>query len=150
MSALLAFLHFVAAFGIAAVVFLEWQTMSPAPTLAEARRLQACDRWYGVFAVLVLAVGYLRVMHFEKGRDFYLGNPVFQAKLGLFLVVGLLSIYPTVRFLKWRAQTRHGAPPAVSKREHDLIMLMLRAEMAVLVGVVLCASLMARGIGLRG
>ena len=150
MSALLAFLHFVAAFGIAAVVFLEWQTMSPAPTLAEARRLQVCDRWYGVFAVLVLVVGTLRFMYFEKGRDFYLGNPVFQAKLGLFLVAGLLSIYPTVRFLKWRTQTRHGAAPVVSRREHDLIMLMLRAEMAVLVGVVLCASLMARGIGLRG
>ena len=150
MSALLAFLHFVAAFGIVAVVFLEWQTMSPAPTLAEARRLQVCDRWYGVFAVLVLVVGTLRFMYFERGRDFYLGNPVFQAKLGLFLVAGLLSIYPTVRFLKWRAQTRHGAAPVVSRREHDLIMLMLRAEMAVLLGVVLCASLMARGIGLRG
>ena len=70
MSALLAFLHFVAAFGIVAVVFLEWQTMSPAPTLAEARRLQVCDRWYGVFAVLVLVVGTLRFMYFEKGRDF--------------------------------------------------------------------------------
>ncbi len=95
-------------------------------------------------------VGFLRVMYFEKGREFYLGNPVFQTKLALFLLVGLLSIYPTVRFIKWRAQTRQGTAPTVSKREHDLIMLMLRAEMAVLVGIVLCASLMAHGIGLRG
>ena len=150
MSALLAFLHFIAAFGIAAVVFLEWQTLSPAPTLAEARRLQACDRWYGVFAALVLVVGFLRVMYFEKGREFYLGNPVFHAKIGLFLVVGLLSIYPTVRFIKWRAQTRQGMAPTVSPREHDLLMLMLRGQLIALVGIVLCASLMARGIGLRG
>lgn len=150
MSALFAFLHFVAAFGIAAVVFLEWQTMSPAPTLAEARRLQACDRWYGVFATLVLVVGFVRVLYVEKGREFYFGNPVFHAKLGLFVLVGLLSIYPTVRFVKWRAQTRQGAAPAVSKREHDLIMLMLRGQMLGLLGILLCASLMARGIGLRG
>ena len=150
LSALFAFLHFVAAFGIVAVVFLEWRTMSPAPTLAEAKRLQACDRWYGVFAGLVLVVGFLRLMYFEKGRDFYLGNPAFHAKLGLFLLAGLLSIYPTLRFIRWRAQTRQGTAPAVSQREYGLIMLMLRGEMAALVGVLLCASLMARGIGLRG
>ncbi|HEX2539830.1 MAG TPA: DUF2214 family protein [Caldimonas sp.] len=150
MSALFAFLHFVAAFGIAAVVFLEWWTMSPAPTHAEAVRLQASDRWYGILAALVLVVGVLRVLYFEKGREFYLGNPVFHAKLGLFLVVGLLSIYPTVRFIKWRAQTRQGLAPTVSAREYGLIMLMLRAEVVLLVGVLLCASLMARGIGLRG
>jgi uncharacterized membrane protein len=34
-SAFFAFLHFVAVFGIFATVFLEWQTMSPAPSLAE-------------------------------------------------------------------------------------------------------------------
>jgi len=52
-SALFAFLHFVAVFGIFATVFLEWQTMSPAPTLGEAKRMQRCDRWYGLFAVHV-------------------------------------------------------------------------------------------------
>jgi putative membrane protein len=150
MSALFAFLHFVAAFGIAAVLFLEWWTMSPAPTHAEARRLQASDGWYGILAGLLLVVGFLRVMYFEKGRDFYFGNPVFHAKLGLFVLIGLISIYPTVRFIKWRAQTRQGQAPTVSAREYGLIMLALRAEVVLLVGVLLCASLMARGIGLKG
>ena len=149
MSALFAFLHFVAAFGIAAVIFLQWWTMSPAPTLADARRLQIADRWYGALAVLVLVVGFLRALYFEKGRDFYFGNPVFHAKLGLFLLIGLLSIYPTVRFIRWGTQTRQGLAPTVSEREYGLIMALLRAEMALLVGVLLCASLMARGIGLR-
>ena len=72
-SALFAFLHFVAVFGIFATVFLEWQTMSPAPTLAEATRMQRCDRWYGLFAMLLLVVGFLRVFYFEKGAAYSRG-----------------------------------------------------------------------------
>jgi putative membrane protein len=146
-SAVFAFLHFLAAFGVFATVFLEWQTMSRAPTYAEARRIQRCDTWYGLFAATVLIAGFLRVYYFEKGSEFYLANPFFYAKLALFLVAGLFSIYPTVRFLKWRVQTRQGQAPVVSEQEYGRIMLAIRAEMVLLVGVALCASLMARGIG---
>lgn len=147
-SAIFAFLHFLAVFAIFATVFLEWQTMSPAPTHAEARRIQRCDTWFGIAAGVVLVVGLLRVFYFEKGKAFYFANPFFNAKLTLFVLVGLLSIYPTVRFLKWREQTRQGLAPIVSPDEYRRIMLMLRAEMALLLGLALCASLMARGVGL--
>ena len=42
-------------------------TMSRTPTLVEAKRLQRCDQWYGLCAVMVLIVGFLRVVYFEKG-----------------------------------------------------------------------------------
>jgi len=147
-SALFAFLHFVAVFGIVGTIFLEWQTMTRTPTCAEAKRLQLCDRWYGIFAMLVLVVGFLRVFYFEKGRAFYTGNPFFHAKLSLFVLVGLLSIYPTIRFIKWRAQTSQGLAPVVSEGEYKNIMMALRIEVILLLGVALCASFMARGIGL--
>ena len=146
--AVFAFLHFLAVFGIFATVVLEWQTMSSAPTYAEARRIQLSDRWFGVFALVVLAVGFLRVFYFEKGKAFYASNPFFQAKLALFVLVGLLSIYPTIRFVKWNAQTKQGLAPVVSAAEYGRIMLMLRAELVLLLGVAMCASLMARGVGL--
>jgi putative membrane protein len=44
-SALFAFLHFVAVFGIVSTVFFEWLTMSKAPSYIDARRIQLCDRW---------------------------------------------------------------------------------------------------------
>lgn len=147
-GALFAFLHFVAVFGIFATVFLEWQTMSPAPSLAEARRIQRCDRWYGLFAMLLLVVGFLRVYFFEKGSKFYFANPVFDAKLVLFVLVGIASIYPTLRFIRWGAQTRRGEAPTVTPEEHRRIMLSLRAELLLLLAAALCASFMARGIGL--
>jgi putative membrane protein len=145
-SALFAFLHFLAVFGIVGTIFLEWQTMSRAPSYAEARRMQRSDRWYGIFASVLVVVGFLRVYYFEKGKDFYFSNPFFQAKLALFLLVGILSIYPTIRFIKWAPQTRQGLAPTVSEREYGLIMLALRTELVLLVVMVLCASLMARGV----
>ena len=146
-SALFAFFHFLAVFGIFAAIVLQWQTMSPTPSLAEARRIQASDRVYGMLAVIVLVVGFLRVYHFEKGKAFYAANPFFQAKLMLFLGVGLLSIYPTIRFLKWRAQTRQGLAPVVAANEYRVIMALLRIEVLLLLATALCASLMARGVG---
>ena len=146
-SALFAFLHFLAVFGIFAAVFLQWRTMSPTPTFAEARRIQASDRVYGMLAVVVLVVGFLRVYQFEKGKAFYASNPFFQAKLMLFLGVGLLSMYPTIRFIKWRAQTKRGLAPVLAANEYRAIMTILRIEVLLLLATALCASLMARGVG---
>lgn len=121
--------------------------MSQMPTHAEARRIQLSDKCFGVFAAVVLLVGSLRVIYFEKGKAFYLSNPFFHAKLGLFILVGLLSIYPTVRFIKWNARMKQGLAPLVSAVEYRRIMFMLRAELALLLGMALCASLLARGVG---
>jgi putative membrane protein len=147
-SAVFAFGHFLAVFSIFATVFLEWQTMSRTPTYAEARRIQLCDKWFGIFAGVVLVVGFLRVFYFEKGKAFYTSNPFFHAKLTLFVIIGLVSIYPTVRFIKWRAQTSQGLAPVVSAEEHKRIMVVLRAELVLLLGMALCASLMARAVSL--
>jgi putative membrane protein len=146
-SAILAFLHFVAVFGIFSTVVFEWLVVSRTPTYAEARQIQLCDRWFGVFSALVLGVGFLRVLYFEKGTAFYFANPFFRAKLALFLVVGLLSIYPTIRFIKWGAQTKQGRAPSVPAAEFSRIRAVLRTELVLLLGAALCASLMARGIG---
>jgi putative membrane protein len=148
-SALIAALHFLGAFGIAATLCTEWVTFNRTPTLAEARRLQRCDNWYGLFATVVLAAGALRVLYFEKGGHFYFGNPVFLVKMALFLTVGLLSIYPTVLFLGWRKATRTNQAPTMTDKQFNLTLKILRLEVVLLIGIILTASLMAKGIGLR-
>jgi putative membrane protein len=146
-SALFSFLHFIAVFGIVATLAIEWATLTPAPTAREARRMQVCDRWYGLFAVMVLVVGFMRVYYFEKGSAYYYANAFFHAKLGLFIVIGLLSIYPTVRFIRWRRQTPAGQGPAVTAGEYRTLRALLGLELVLVVGMVLCAALMARGFG---
>ncbi|MGZ3237921.1 MAG: DUF2214 family protein, partial [Burkholderiaceae bacterium] len=124
-NALLAFLHFLAAFGIVCTLFFEWLTFSKTPTWIEAKRIQLCDRWYGIFAGIILIVGFLRVYFFEKGSAYYFSNPFFLLKLSLFLIVGLLSIYPTLKFIGWRKDILAKRPPIISDKEFTAISLIL-------------------------
>ena len=147
LSAIFSFLHFAAVFGIVGALAIEWVMLSESPTHREARLIQVSDRWYGLSAMALIVVGLLRVFYFEKGSAYYFGNSFFHLKIGLFIVVGLLSIYPTIRFIKWRAQMQGGKAPLVTAAEYRTLRLLLRLELALLLLIVLCAALMARGFG---
>jgi putative membrane protein len=146
-GALFSFLHFVAVLAIAGTLFFEWFTLNHAPSLADARRLQSADRWYGIAAGVLLVVGLVRVFQYEKGKDYYVSNTFFLLKMALFIAVGLISIYPTVRFIAWGKLTRQGQVPVVSAAELQRLRRVLAAELLLLAGIVLCASLMAKGLG---
>lgn len=146
LPSLVAFLHFVAAFGIAGTLFFEWLTFSKNPTWIEAKRIQLCDRWYGALAGIILIVGFLRVYFFEKGPAFYFSSPYFLVKLSLFLLIGLLSIYPTVKFMAWKKSLQAGQPPVLNEQEFTAISRILNLEMWLLAALVLSASLMAKGV----
>ena len=68
-------------------------------------------------------------------------------QLSLFAVIGLLSIYPTFLFLSWRAPLKQGVVPVVEPGKLRVIRTIIHWELAGLVVLVLCAALMARGIG---
>jgi putative membrane protein len=146
-SALFSFLHFAAVLAIAATLFFEWLTLGRAPTLVDARRLQTADRWYGIAAGVLLIIGFVRVFQFEKGKDYYFHNTFFLLKVALFVAVGLISIYPTIRFIAWGKLTRQGQAPQVAELELKRLRQALGAELLLLAGIVLCASLMAKGLG---
>lgn len=82
-----------------------------------------------------------------KGSDFYLRNPVFYTKVGIFLLVGLLSIHPTIQYFKWVAATKldeHYAPTAA---DLDRVRLLVKVQLMLLATLPLLAALMARAIG---
>lgn len=147
-SALFASLHFFFLFGIVGTLFYEWLAYDQVLTWVQARRIQLCDRWYGIFAAAITVIGMLRVYYFEKGKAYYFANPFYRGKMWLFIIVGALSIYPTIHFMRWRPQTRQGLPPVITERDHKLVRRLLLAEMVALAGMALCASMMARGIGM--
>jgi DNA-binding transcriptional LysR family regulator len=60
----------------------------------------------------VLVTGLARVFLGSKGAAFYAHNPLLYLKLGMFLVIGLISIKPTLMFVRWRRTLRaSGALP---------------------------------------
>jgi putative membrane protein len=150
MPSLFAFLHHVAAFALVAFLVTEFVLIRDELTLASARKLQLADRVYGASAGAVLAIGFLRVIYFEKGATYYFHSAPFIAKLSLFATIGLVSIYPTVEFLSWRKAVKQGQIPIVSARKLESIRTIIHLEVAGVVFIILCAALMAKGVGYVG
>lgn len=149
-SAALAFLHHVFAFALAAVLMVELVLMKEALTLASARSLLRMDAAYGFCALGILIVGFLRVFHTEKGADYYFGSVPFIIKIVLFAIMGLVSIYPTKQFLSWRKILRQGELPRLEGGERRRMRMIVHLELSLLLLIILCAVLMARGIGFIG
>jgi len=147
-SAIMAFLHHLAAFTLTGSIIYELVAFHKDLTLAEARRIQRMDIVYGVSAAIVLIVGLLRVFNYEKGAPFYAQNLFFWTKLAGFALVALLSIYPTVRFLSWVKSFAKNQPPQLTDQEVSTIKLILRLEMVGIAIILLSAALMARGVGM--
>jgi putative membrane protein len=146
-SALMAFLHHLAAFTLTAAIIYEHTAFRKDLSLADARRIQWMDIVYGVSAGVIVIVGLLRVFYFEKGAPFYAQNWFFWTKMAGFALAALLSVYPTIRFLSWRKFTAQNQAPDVSDRDAKLIKMLLRLEMLAIVIMLFSAALMARGIG---
>lgn len=142
----LAFLHHATAFLLVAVVTAELVLMREL-TLTTARSLVRMDAVYGVAAIVILVIGFLRVFYTEKGSAYYFHSIPFIAKIALFAIVGLLSIYPTKQFLSWRKSLRENRVPAVDDRVRRKIRMTLHIELTLLFLMMLCAAMMARGIG---
>ena len=92
-----------------------------------------------------LIVGVARVFLFEKGFDYYFHSYAFIAKLSVFILIGLLSVFPTVEFLSWNAALREGKVPAISAKQLRLVTVIIHGELFAIVIILLCAAIMARG-----
>lgn len=147
-TALMAFLHHILAFTLVACVVYEFIAYRKGLTMEEARRIQRADLLYGISAGLLLIVGLLRVYFFEKGPAYYGNNPYFWLKMDAFLIVGLLSIDPTIRYLRWNKTLKEGKLPEISDREYSRTRLILSLEVIGLAVILFGAAMMARGIGM--
>src|SRR3546814_17903586 len=107
-------------------------------------KLGGIDRGYGITALSLLVVGFLRVFHGVIGEDFYLHNPWFHAKIGAFVLVGLVSIWPTVRFLRCRKALK--ADPAFLPATAAVAGLqrLVRFELALVAVIFVLAAAMSR------
>jgi len=145
MTVVFAFLHHLAAFTLVAAVAIEFVLLRGELTLWAARRLQATDAILGAAATALLVVGLARVFWFEKGPAYYFHSHAFLTKFALFIVVGLLSIVPTLEFLSWRKATKAGETPVVDAAKLKRVRLILHVELAAVVLILLCAAIMAKG-----
>ncbi len=143
---ILRYLHFISIFGIVGALVSEHLLLKNELTRNQIARLSRIDAIYGIAALLLLSVGLtLWLGGFGKPAEFYTKNWIFHTKITLFSLIGILSIYPTVFFIK----NRKGNLQETVKIPKSIFW-MLRIELLLLFIIPLLAGLMAKGIGFFG
>lgn len=142
----LRYIHFISIFIIVGTLVSEHLLLKKELTRKEITKLAKIDALYGLAAIILLAVGLtLWLGGVGKPAVYYSKNWIFHTKITLFAIVGLLSIYPTVFFIKNRKgiQTDKIQIP-------KFVFIALRLELFLLFIIPLLAGLMAKGVGYFG
>lgn len=144
----LAIAHHLTVLTLVGIIAAEFALLQPGISGTRLSQLARMDAAYGGVAALVLLAGFARVFWGAKGADYYLGNNVFWGKMGLFLLVGLLSIRPTMAFRRWSYALTQDSAYAPGEIEIAASRRFIHLQVAVLVFIPIFAAAMARGYGL--
>ncbi len=147
LDALLAWGHYISFMVLFSAVLAEHLLFDDIAAAPLARRLSILDAICGVAALLVLITGVTKVMTAPQGAAWFMQIWIFHAKVTLFFVIALISIWPTIHFMRGRRKLREGAAQVTYPR---LLRVALRIEMVGLLILPLLAAMMARGIGYTG
>lgn len=139
--------HHCAVFSLVGIFAAELALVRPGLDARRLKQLAQVDLAFGAIAGLVLVVGILRVIYGASGVDYYLYSWAFWLKMGAFVIVGLISIGPTVSIIKWRRQLEADSTFVPAEGAIAAIRRFLFAEALVLILIPAFAAVMARGYG---
>jgi putative membrane protein len=145
-DALLHFAHFICIFLLACLLAGEAFTLKKSLSREGVAQLQGIDRYYGVAAGLVILTGLLLVFFGAKGPVYYAHNAIFWIKMALFVSVALISILPTVAYLRWNQRRAADGSITLDDGEYRRLRALLWAQIGLFVLIPLCAALMANGL----
>jgi putative membrane protein len=145
-DAILAYLHFIAIFMLFSFMVTEAMMMRGSLDERAVRLIGRVDLGYLGAAIAVLATGFLRLMFGAKGPDFYLSAWPIYAKIGLFALVGVISVGPTIRFIRWRRMFERDGAWRVPDDERKAARRSILIEMHIAALIPLAAVIMSRGL----
>lgn len=143
---LLASAHHIAVLMVVALLASELVLLRQPVSATALRSLARTDSIYGIGAGVLLFIGIARVFWGAKDASFYAGSVPFWIKVTLFVAIGLMSIIPTLRIIRWsRAFKATQALPdaqawAATRR-------WVSGQFHLLSLLVIAAAAMARGLG---
>lgn len=146
-TAIVTYLHFAGIITLFATLIVEAILFNRAISAPIARIIGKVDAWFGIASVVVLATGLLKMFYFGKGTIYYTHNYLLWSKLVLFTIIGALSIYPTVYFIRWRKQLKKREAIVISDKDYRLISRLIFLELLIAASIPLLAVFLARGFG---
>lgn len=146
-QSIITYFHFVGIFILITSLVIEYLLFKKEIAITNAKIISKADIWYGIASGIIALTGLLKMFYFGKGSDYYINNHLFWGKIALFSIVGLLSISPTVRFIKWRKKIKQGEGIQLSETEFKRTKRIILLEIIFFTFIPLLATLMARGFG---
>jgi putative membrane protein len=142
-EALVTYLHYLGFMVLFAALVAQHLLFVSEASPQQVKRLFILDGLYGAAAILVLVTGLAKVFWVGKPAIFYAQNGLFHAKVTLFVIVALLSIWPTLEFFKARRRSANLPPSALVQLPVN-IRVIQRIELLAVVLLPLLAVFMAR------
>jgi putative membrane protein len=144
---LLAIAHHLLIFTLFGLLVTEMVMLKPEMPRSVLTRLARIDTAYGIVAGLIIVIGFSRVHFGLKGAAFYESNPIFWAKIASFVAIGLLSIVPTMRIIRWRRAAAADPTFRPDATAVAAVKRLMHYEGVGFIFVLVFAAMMARGIG---
>jgi putative membrane protein len=145
---LLAISHHLVVFLLIAILAAEFALLRPGLGGERIGQLAKVDAAYGAVAALVIVVGISRVIFGASGWAYYVANYAFWGKMAAFLVMGLLTIQPTLAIRRWLKASQADAGYAIPPTEIAQSRRYIHLQAGVLVLIPIFAAAMARGYGI--
>jgi putative membrane protein len=144
-DSLLAWAHFLTIFALVGVLVAELVLYRSRMDLARLGQLARIDSAYGIIAGLVIVTGLGRVFLGIKGPAFYAHSPIFWTKMALFVTIALLSIPPTIHYLRLKGTASPDGVVAIPNAAYGRMRALLMAEAVLLGCIPLLATLLTHG-----
>lgn len=136
------YIHFMGIITLSSALVAEHLLLAPTLSKAQIKKIAIVDMIYFIGAIVALVAGMLLWFSVGKPPEFYTKNWVFHTKLTLFFLIAIMSIVPTLFFLKHRKTELESVD--VPKK----IIMVIRMELTLLVFIPLLATFIAKGQGL--
>ena len=137
------YLHFLAILLVFGSLLVEFVLMKQTLPKKMLKLIGKIDALYGLAILLLFGAGLSLWFWVGKPAEFYSQNPIFILKFVLVCLVGILSIWPTIFFIK----NQKGNDEDVVKIPSYIRKIIL-VDVVLLLVVPMLAVLMARGVGL--
>ena len=147
-SALVAYVHYLGIILCFGALIFERLTLKINLSKNETISIIIADVIYGIAGLAILITGILRVKYYGHGGEFYTSNPIFWVKVSLYIIIGLISLYPTTTYILWAIPLSKNKLPIISENLVERFKLIIMTELVGFAIIPFMATLMSRGIGL--
>ena len=147
-SAFVAYIHYLGIILCFGALIFERNILKQNISKNETISIIIADSIYGIAGLAILITGILRVKYFGQGGEFYTGNPIFWIKVSLYIITGLLSLYPTTTFILWTIPLSKNKLPVITENLVKRFKVIIMTELVGFAVIPFFATLMSRGIGL--